>query len=278
MRRVMVSTFLFLVLGGCGDDSGPTGPSTPATPTVTGLTVSGLDAIRTGFVSNYTATATLSNGTTQGVSPTWTSSDPSVATVDGTGRLSGTSHGSITLSASYQGANGSKMVNVVNNYGGAWEGTYLLRACDQSGVFIDAEWCEGLGGVGSILPIMLAFSQSGDDQRQINGSITLGTGITGNITGNVTGNGRLVLQGTFTVTSEGVTFEFAFGGWDTRLVSPGQMAGRWAQSQRAVGVPGNAYQEVEIVTMIQTSTGVTVRPAPSHYTLSWSEVFEAIRH
>ena len=57
-----------------------------------------------------------------------------------------------------------------------------------------------------------------------------------------------------------------------------QMRGRWAQNQTAIGVAGNAYQEVEIVTMTQTATSATVTLAPSHYTLSWSELFDAIRH
>ena len=39
------------------------------TPTVTGVSVSGLDAIRSGFFSNFTATANMSNGTTQTVTP-----------------------------------------------------------------------------------------------------------------------------------------------------------------------------------------------------------------
>lgn len=280
-RKAIAATAVVLSLSfvaACGDDksSTPAGPTTPAAPTVSTLAIAGLDAIRAGFVSTYTATATLSNGTSQTVTPTWTSSNPAVATVDGTGRLSGLTHGSISLAASYQGASASKNVNIVNNYGGTWIGTYRLRTCDQSGVFRSTKWCEGLGGVGSVLPVTMSFSQSGNDRSQITGSLTLGTGITGNVSGSVTSDGRLNIGGSFNVTSSGVTFVFAFGGWDTNLISPGEMRGRWAQNQTAVGTAGNAYQEVEIVTMTQTSQGASA-PMPPSISLTWDELFLAMR-
>ncbi len=269
-----------LLMSACGSDESLTTPSTPtapSTPTVSSLTINGLDAIRTGFFSDYTATASLSNGTSQAVTPSWSSSNTGVATVDANGRLSGLSHGSMALAASYQGMNASKNVSVVSNFGGSWVGTYVIRACDQAGVFASARWCQGLGGVGSILPVTLTLSQTGSDRTQVTGSLALGDGVAGNISGNVTGDGRLILGGSFTVTSSGVTFQFVFGGWETQLVSPGQMRGRWAQSQTAIGVTGNAYQEVEIVTMTQTSTTAVPIPAPSQYTMTWQEFFSRIR-
>ena len=269
-----------LVMTACGSDEGSvtTPTPTPSTPTVSSLTINGSDALRTGFFTDYTATAVLSNGASQPVTPTWSSSNAAVATVDANGRLNGISHGSVDLAAAYQGMNASKNVSVVSNFGGTWNGTYAVRACDQSGVFASARWCQDtMGGVGSVLPVMLTLSQTGSDRTQVSGSLTLGTGIAGNISGNVTGDGRLNLGGSFTVTSSGVTFQFVFGGWETRLISPGQMRGRWAQSQTATGIPGNAYQEVEIVTMTQTSTTAVPTSAPSHYTLTWQEFFSRIR-
>jgi hypothetical protein len=125
--------------------------------------------------------------------------------------------------------------------------------------------------------VALAFTQTGSDLSQINGTLTLGTGIAGNVSGTVSTDGRLNVGGSFNVTSEGVTFVFAFGGWDTRLVSQGQMRGRWAQNQTAIGVAGNAYEEVEIVTMTQTSTTTTSTRAPQNYTLHWTEFFSRMR-
>ena len=70
-----------------------------------------------------------------------------MATVDDPmkGSLRDVSHGSTNLAASYQGANASMTVNVLNNYAGTWSGTYAIRACDQSGAFGALGWCQELG-------------------------------------------------------------------------------------------------------------------------------------
>ena len=47
--------------------------------------------------------------------------------------------------------------------GGSWTGTYALRACVQSGVFASVRWCQGLGGVGAILPVALTLSIDRED-------------------------------------------------------------------------------------------------------------------
>ena len=51
---------------------GPTSPTPTPTATPTSLSISGPNTLRTGQSSSYTATLTLSNGTTQTVTPGWT--------------------------------------------------------------------------------------------------------------------------------------------------------------------------------------------------------------
>src|SRR5262245_37986091 len=116
-----------VVVTACGKDSPsspstPPAPATPPTPTVSSLTVTGLDAVRTGFFSDYTATAAMSDGSSQTVtsSVTWSTADPAVATITPAGRLSGQTHGSTTLTATYQSRTAVKAINIVNNYGGTW--------------------------------------------------------------------------------------------------------------------------------------------------------------
>ena len=43
----------------------------------------------------------------------------------------------------YQGRSVSRTVQVVNNYGGTWEGTYVVRACTDTGDLTDHDggWC-----------------------------------------------------------------------------------------------------------------------------------------
>jgi hypothetical protein len=136
-----------------------------------------------------------------------------------------------------------------------------------------------LGGVGAVLPVTLGLTHVGETLSQVRGPIYLDEGLGGNLTGNVTGDGRLVLGGSFTFleTESGVTFRFEFGGWDTRLIAPDQMRGRWAQNLSAFGVPGNAYMENELVTMTKTSPTPTTSAVPSHYSLTWQELFKRIR-
>ena len=274
-RRLLVLLGVAAIVSGCGGDETPSAPSTTA-PTVTTLTIAGNDAIQTGLFANYTATAQLSNGTTQSVTPTWSSSDPSVGAVDSTGRLDGLTHGSITLAASYQGRSASKSVNIVHNYAGNWTGTYVIQACDQAGVFASIRWCQELGGVGAILPFSLALTQSGNGRNAIGGTIAHGE-LAGNTSGNVTGDGRLVIGGAYSVTSEGVTITLQVGGWDTRPAAGDSMSGGWALNLSAIGYAGNAYQENRIVAVTHTSQQVTVSAAPDRYVLSLAELFRRMK-
>jgi len=79
----------------------------------------------------------LADGFTRTVTPSWFSSALNVATVDNAGRLDGRAHGPTTLTAAHDRRTTSKTVQVVNNYGGSWSGRYIIRACNNSGIFTD---------------------------------------------------------------------------------------------------------------------------------------------
>jgi hypothetical protein len=281
---VIVLIVLIALTAGCGgSDSSPTAP-TPAAPTVTGLTVSGLDAIRTGFFFTFTAQATMSDGSSQTVTPAWSSSNPEIATVASNGDVSALVNGTSTITATYQGRTGSKAVRAVSNFGGTWSGTYRITKCDQAAAF--AGWCSGIGGVGAVLPLALSLSQGGTARDQISGTISLGS-ISGNVSGNVTGDGRLNIGGTFTNAISGTVFVVTIGGWDTRLSGASGMSGGWAQSIRANGFSGSAYQENTLVSMNHTSAGSgaqregtpqpAVIPVQSDYALPWPVFFDRMR-
>ena len=83
--------------------------STP-TPTVTGVVVTGNGAFTSkNQTSQLTATANLSDSTSQNVSntATWSSSNSAVASVSSTGLVTAVSFGTTTITANYQGAQGS---------------------------------------------------------------------------------------------------------------------------------------------------------------------------
>src|SRR6266851_7035549 len=97
MFRRDCAILLVILASACGGST--PNPTAPPTPTLTGLTISGPDAIIIGFVSNYMVTAALSNGTSQAVTPTWTSDNSSVATIAPNGDLTGVSNGTTNIIA-----------------------------------------------------------------------------------------------------------------------------------------------------------------------------------
>jgi hypothetical protein len=195
-----------------------------------------------------------------------------VGSVDSAGRLDGWTHGSINIAASYQGLSASKNVNVVHNYGGNWTGTYVIKACDQSGVFASVGWCQD-GGVGEVFAFSLALTQGGNGRDEVGGTVSF-YDLAGNISGNVTGDGRLVIGGAYNVITEDVAFRLTIGGWDTRPATGGSMSGGWALNLTAVGATGNGYEEHTIVTATHTSQQVTISAAPDRYVLSLAELFQ----
>ena len=116
MKKIIVTGGLALLAAGCNDS--PTSPAAPGgggtTATVTSVAVSGELAVSEGSTSQLTATATLSDGSSQDVSSqaTWQSSDTAVATVSATGLVSGLKTGTADISAAYRGRTGRSTVQV----------------------------------------------------------------------------------------------------------------------------------------------------------------------
>jgi len=267
LKPAPVLTIAALVIA-CGDKPNPVAPSPPAGPMVASLDISGADYILTGSTTAYTATATLSDGSTRTVTPVWSSSVATVATVDNAGRLDGRTHGSTTVTAAHDGRTASKIVQVVNNYGGSWSGLYIIRACKESGDFTDGigndvPWCQGFSRIPSQ---RLAFTlvQTGRTYSEIRA--TFGPECdslngSGTISGVVTADGRLNVEGSLKALDwfcESWS-NLQLSGWDTNLDGAGNMTGRWAQNRTIWGRQGNAHEEVELVRMSRTATASTSR-------------------
>jgi hypothetical protein len=251
----------------CGDKPNPVGPTSPAAPTVASLVISGADYVLTGSTTVYTATATLSDGSTRTVTPSWSSSAVNLATVDNAGRLDGRAHGSTTLTAAHEGRSTSKTVQVVNNYGGSWSGQYIIRACKDSGNFTDGidgdvPWCQAV--LGSARSFAFTLFQTGKNYDEIRATFSPNNDWgSGTISGSVTAHGRLNLEGTLKVLQwyGTPTWDVELSGWDTNLDGFSGMTGRWAENLTIVGLQerGSAYEEVELVTMSRTATASTSR-------------------
>ena len=257
----------------CGDKPNPAGPSSPAAPAVASLVINGPDYVLTRSTTAYTATATLSDGSTRTVTPSWSSSAVNLATVDNAGRLDGRAHGSTTLTAAHDGRSASKTVQVVNNYGGSWSGRYIIRACKDSGIFTDGffggsyadvPWCQALNATRSERSLAFTLSQTGANYSEIRATFSPDHDWgSGTISGIVTADGRLNLEGTLKVLDwyRNPSWDLQLSGWDTNLDGFSGMTGRWAQNYTIPGQQGrgSAYEEVELVTMSRSATASTSR-------------------
>jgi hypothetical protein len=241
---------------GCGDKN-PTRPTGSGTG-VTDFAITGPDAVLSGLSASYVGTATLADRSTRTVTAAWTSSNPAVASVDGSGRLDARSHGSTTLTATYDGRSVSKPVRVVNNYGGSWVGKYVRRACTDTGDLTnhDGGWClAGPGRVGAVEGILLKLVQSGNNLSEIAG--TIGT-YRETMTGTVRPDGRLSLGGTLIVRDyyydDFIVGTVEVGSWDTNLDGTGGMTGRFSEDLTFLtGRIGTAHTENEFVAMTRLS-------------------------
>jgi beta-lactamase superfamily II metal-dependent hydrolase len=107
-----------LPLWGCGDKNAA--PALPTSPTSIQATVSSVSVtasttvVAVGQSIQLTATALLSNGSTQNctASATWSSTDTSVARVSSTGLVSGVAEGTVEIRATCQGVQGAATVRI----------------------------------------------------------------------------------------------------------------------------------------------------------------------
>jgi carboxypeptidase family protein/Big-like domain-containing protein/all-beta uncharacterized protein len=113
LRRSTIAC-LAIAIAACSSNksSEPTTPTTP-TPTVGSVAVTG-SAPFVGLTAQFTATATLSNNTTQNVTSqaTWQSSNTALATVNSAGVVTGVSPGEVDIIATYQSVAGRMRVTI----------------------------------------------------------------------------------------------------------------------------------------------------------------------
>lgn len=180
MRRLGL-TLAIIMLSACGGGSSPSQPSATPTLTITG----GTDLLLGGEASQFSA----SQGT-QTVSATWASSEPSVATVDTTGRAAGVGYGTTTISAAYQGSRSEKSLRVVPDYRGRWIGFPTVASCSATGDHLRGGFCdpnrEGWR-VGLAQNFSFTLSQNRDS---IDGAVTFSSW-QGSFQGTVGTDGRL---------------------------------------------------------------------------------------
>jgi hypothetical protein len=239
-------------LAACGGKGNPAAP-TASPVTVTGVTISTFtDMLRVGVPEVFAATATHSDGSVSN-QITWSTSDPTVASVDATGRVTGLKNGQVDVIAAHQSATARKTVRVVPNYQGTWQGRYQITGCTQTGDYALIGFCT-LFSVGTTAPIQLVLTQNRDT---VSGTLYLGSMST---TANapIDSNGHMALVAGQIPASYAVTIS----NWDTVATPDDRMTGHFTQDWRYTSgyMAGIGRFDVELLAVTKTS-GSTVLTA-----------------
>lgn len=239
--------------GGGGSGSGGAPSPTPQSLTITpGTTILKVDQTEV-----FAGTMTLTNGQTQTVQPTWQSDNTTVLTFEN-GAARGRSNGTATIIGTSQGLTATRLIRVATNYQGVWVGDYIIRGCDSSGDFRDAEFCNADGFfAGQVLEVAFDLTQDRDD---VTGEMFLGA-VEGTTRGRVEADGRFTGTGSLTVSDDG--FVVAFTVNPVNLNADGnRMTGTFTVSVTAPGVTGQGLFTAEILTVARIASGLLPTATP----------------
>jgi hypothetical protein len=251
----IILSFLVLVLvfySSCSKS--PTTPEKPNTPTVQSITVtSSSDMLYIGISETFTASAIASDGSSIAVvGGIWGSDNPSVATVDASGRVTIVGSGTASIYVDYKGCRGSKVIRGLPNYQGTWSGSYYIVSCSSSGKFSRLGLCDSMT-VNSVWPTNFNLIQ---DRDRVQGRFSLGV-LSADTSGPVQTDGQLQMSGTI---REGIfTIEVT---WCLESTTVGRITGSLSEVWWATGYSGNARTAANIRDLNRTSTMI-MAPAPA---------------
>ena len=182
---------------------------------------------------------------------TWTSSDPSILTIDSTGNATAMATGIITITATTDdGQTATLQVQVVPNYQGTWTGNVTNTACTDIAGFASINYCAR--GLGIAQPLTLTLAQSG---LTISGTMVkseTGGAVSGNVAGVIGTGGDVTLTGTLAGVSNGANLTVTLLSWNSLAVNA-RMTG--------VGAANVTSQQILGIATVQWSVaGVTLAP------------------
>ena len=218
------------------DSSNPTTPTTTTTTTATAvLAITPSTGVL--LIGQTQAFSTLNAASTVVVT-TWTSSDPSILTIDAGGSATAVAKGTVTITAATDdGKTATQQVFIAPNYQGTWTGTNLVIACTDIAGFLSNNYCAQHLRTPERLTMVLS---------QINlavaGTITrseAGGQAVGSVSGVVGSGGDLAtLVGSLSGVVSGSNQTMTLISWNS-LATNASMTGTWAAtitSPQVVGV------------------------------------------
>jgi hypothetical protein len=225
MRRLVWGLTALVLVGGCGKKNAGPGTSTtptPVAPTVVGLTLSpAFDLIMLAATQPVTATASFSDGSSSGVTPTWSVSPAQVATVSG-GTITATAAGEATITADYQGARATRQIRVLPNFAGQWTGRFRIASCTDALDFRGV--CDG-EDLTTFYRIAAALTQNVSD---VSGTVSTYEDAPTHVNGTISVDGTLNLSGPLSYSIGGIAFEERIADWRTTTANNQTMAGTFS--------------------------------------------------
>jgi hypothetical protein len=255
-----------LATSACGGGNSPTSPSpvsTPApapapapAPVVTAVSIApATDLVKIKGTESFTASATYSDGTSRQVQPTWQSDNTAVAAVEAGGRVTGIAPGHATIIARFEGHEATRLLRVVPDYEGQWNGLNRVTGCTDDGDWKRGGFCADLG-IGDLFELTLGLAQNRD---AVTGDADLGDW-PGPVTGSIAVGGHLQLTGTLKTTIEGIPFEAVLSNWETLTLDNARMTGRFVITFKAAGIAGSARVEHEMHSMAKSGASLSRSP------------------
>ena len=244
-------------LVGCGDDSSGSSPSAPSSTssTASSVNVTLTSPIRMGQTAQASAVAALSNGQSQNVTSGWRSDNVGVATVTDAGLATGVANGQATIYVITGGRQGQRVIRVVPDYHGAWEGSLRVTSCTQTGIFSEFGACSDFpmsSGVGFDLSLL----QTGE---AMNARLDLGLGDQ-TVASPIAPDGSAAFTSRASLTEEGLTLTLD-SAWQLTSTRVGALSGTVNDVYRFTGYSGEARISYEIQSATRTATSVSSNTA-----------------
>jgi hypothetical protein len=250
MMRTKAFVALVLVgAAGCGGGSASPAP-TPVPGTATSVAIaSGVDLMKLKATGTFGLTASYSNGSTSSVQGTWRADNPSVATVDNTGRVTATGTGETNIVAEFQGLRATQPLRVVPDYQGRWNGDYSVTRCSADGDFQRGNFCAEFQ-TADLFALTMGLTQNRD---AINGPSDFGD-LPGPVQGSIRMSGHLILSAGFTIPADNIVIDVTLTDWEALTTDNERMTGRFALVVRASRLQGSARVDCDLRIFGKTST------------------------
>jgi len=208
---------------------------------VIGLSINNsMSTLLIGQTGTLTATGSYSDGSTRSIFPNWTSSNSSVVSVDGNGRLTAVSAGSVTITAAAEGRSATTQVRGLPDFSGNWSVQWRHTTCD-----VPPRWGAGFCNVSGLQTARVNLQRSGVDG--IVGSYDNGIGWIGTVSGQVSTNGTLSLTGRLDSPRRTATFYSNFINWNAQLTSGLGFTGTFLETLTWVGESQQGFTASTIV-------------------------------